>query len=260
MGESLTGRKPLETSESQEKELSKKEGIEVAKKNDIERLASELGMDINMEALRQAQRDIQITLHGGSKVSLEQYEALLIHKMYEYFRLGVMWKTKEMMKKQTGVDDSLVKWVLKEMAEKELKFGLRPIEHVIPLTGDVYITIEGRRFYARQQGIDFSVKYETIKDGSKDNIWEFKCTVTLLKSGVEYEGYGKASPANVFRKDYIPDMGRKRSLAHALELAFPLGVSAEDADMITDFRMAEETAIEAKENGAKELVNSLDEI
>jgi len=55
-------------------------------------------------------------------------------------------------------------------------------------------------------------------------------------------------------------MGRKRSLAHALELAFPLGVSAEDADMITDFRMAEETAIEAKGNGAKELVNSLDEI
>jgi hypothetical protein len=113
MRESLTGRKPLETSESQEKEQSKKEGIEVAKKNDIERLASELGMNINMEALRQAQRDIQITLHGGSKVSLEQYEALLIHKMYEYFRLGVMWKTKEMMKKQTGVDDSLVKWVLK---------------------------------------------------------------------------------------------------------------------------------------------------
>ncbi len=55
-------------------------------------------MDINMEALRQAQKEIQITLHGGAKVSLEQYEALLINKMYEYLRLGVMWKTKEMMR------------------------------------------------------------------------------------------------------------------------------------------------------------------
>jgi len=265
MGERLTGKKPLETDKSEEakevvEEQAKKNAIETAERSEIERLASQLGMDINMEALRQAQKEIQITLHGGAKVSLEQYEALLINKMYEYLRLGVMWKTKEMMKKQTGIDESLVKWVLKEMAEKELKFGLRPIEHVIPLTGDVYITIEGRRFYARQQGIDFSVRYEMIKDGSKDSIWEFKCTVHLIKSGVEYEGYGKASPANVFRKDYIPDMGRKRALAHALELAFPLGVSAEDADMITDFRVAEETAAEVKGNGAKELVSNLDEI
>lgn len=205
---------------------------------------------------------IHVKLASGEEVSLGQYENLIAYKVIQYIKLGVGWKVTQMMRdqdKQGSVDKTALKWILKEMAEKELMYGLKPIEHVIPLDKNVYVGINGRKFFARNTGQTYSVEYQIKKDGNEDNVWDVDCVLRVTdQDGLDsvFVGQGHASPSNVYRKDWIKDMAYKRSLADALESAFPIGASYEKAPMIQDF----EEARSLQNNSKPELVASADNL
>ncbi|WP_367363371.1 hypothetical protein [Mesotoga sp.] len=223
----------------QEKPTQKKDTKETETGIDSFIKSLELTYDENL--VNNALEHIHVKLATGEEVTLGQYENLIMYKVVQYIKLGVGWKVTQMMRdqdKQGTVDKTALKWILKEMAEKELLYGLKPIEHVIPLDKNVYVGINGRKYFARNTGQTYSVEYQIKKDGNEDNVWDIDCILTVIdKEGNKsvYVGQGHASPSNVYRKDWIKDMAYKRSLADALESAFPIGASYEKAPMIQDF-------------------------
>lgn len=225
----------------QEKKPQKKSKKEEPK-NTLEVFArEELGVEIDPEFLRQAEEKVKVKLFGGSEVSLAEYKQLIVAKIFEYRQLGIAWKVTKMIQEQEkgkAVSKPELLYLLKEIAEKELKYGLVPIQHTIPLNGKVYVTIDGRKYYARQVGAQYSIQYEVLKDGSEDNVWRIKAIV-ILSDGTKFEGIGKASPSDVYNKKWIEEMAYKRATAHALDSAFPLGTSFEDAPMDRDMMLAE---------------------
>lgn len=237
----------------EEKKLAKKEG-----KSELDNFIESLGLSYDEALVNNALETIHVKLATGEEVTLGQYENLLAYKVIQYIKLGVGWKVTQMMRdqdKEKKVDPTALKWILKEMAEKELMYALKPIEHVIPLDKNVYVGINGRKFFARNTGQSFSVQYKETKNGKDDNVWDIECVLTVTdKDGLDsvYVGQGHASPSNVYRKDWCKDMAFKRALADALETAFPIGVSYEKAPMIQDF--------ESKPEETEPLASSIDEI
>ena len=226
--------------EKKEKPVQKPKEIEEPKEDtSIDGFIKKLELSYNEALVSNALENIHVTLASGEQVTMGEYENLIAYKVVQYIRLGVGWKVAQMLREQNGKGETLaLKWVLKEMAEKELMYALKPIEHVIPLMGNVYITIAGRKFYARSTGQSYSVMYKEAKNGNDDNIWSVNCTLTVKdKDGNEsiFEGQGHASPSDVQNKKWIKDMAYKRALADALESAFPIGVSYEKSTMIQDF-------------------------
>ena len=207
----------------------------------IDSFIKSLELAYDEDLVNNALEHIHVKLATGEEVTLGQYENLIMYKVIQYIKLGVGWKVTQMMRdqdKQGMVDKTALKWILKEMAEKELMYGLKPIEHVIPLDKNVYVGVNGRKYFARNTGQSYSVEYQIKKDGNEDNVWDVDCVLTVIdKEGNKsvYVGQGHASPSNVYRKDWIKDMAYKRSLADALESAFPIGASYEKAPMIQDF-------------------------
>lgn len=226
--------------EKKEKPVQKPKEIEEPKEDtSIDGFIKKLELSYNEALVSNALENIHVTLASGEQVTMGEYENLIAFKVVQYIRLGVGWKVAQMLREQNGKGEPLaLKWVLKEMAEKELMYALKPIEHVIPLMGNVYITIAGRKFYARSTGQSYSVMYKEAKNGNDDNIWSVNCALTVKdKDGNEsiFEGQGHASPSDVTNKKWIKDMAYKRALADALESAFPIGVSYEKSTMIQDF-------------------------
>ncbi len=213
--------------------------------SEIEKTVKEFGIEPDQGNLQTAQEAIKIKLHNGQELNLGQYEALIEQTIRKYYKFGIAWKVKKMWQDQAKSDkcppyDELGRmWMLVTMAEKEWLIGLKPIDHTIPLMGQVYVTIEGRKYHARKTGVDFTVDIETIKDGTKDNVWKKKATITL-DGGKKISAEGKATPSDVNKVKWVEEMASKRSLARALDLVFPIGASAEDAVMDADFATSSE--------------------
>jgi len=242
------------TKEKKEVKEEKKESKEEKKEEGITAFIKSLELNYDEKLVNNALENIHVTLASGEQITMGEYENLIAYKVVQYIRLGVGWKVTQMLRDQNGkAEMTALKWVLKEMAEKELLYSLKPIEHVIPLMGNVYITIAGRKYYARNTGQSYSVKYEEIKSGTEDNVWFVRCNLLLVdKEGnqLAFEGQGHASPLDVTNKKWIKDMAYKRALADALESAFPIGVSYEKSTMIDELSKEESVA----------LVDSIDEI
>ncbi len=213
---------------------------EIPDTTEIENTVKEFGIEPDQSNLQAAQEAIKIKLHNGQELNLAQYEALIEQTIRKYYKFGIAWKVKKMWQDQAKSEkcppyDELGRmWMLVTMAEKEWLHGLRPIDHTIPLMGQVYVNIEGRKFHARKMGVPFTVEITTTKDGSKDNIWRKECTLTL-KDGQKIKADGKASPADVQKAKWTEEMATKRALARALDMVFPIGASAEDAVIDADF-------------------------
>jgi len=105
--------------------------------------------------------------------------------------------------------------------------------HVIPLKGNLYVNISGYRFYARNTGIKYGVSFECLKDGSTDNKWRYRCTISFADGSPSISAEGYASPQSYKGNiEYIANMAMKRAEMHAYSRAFPIGASVEEADMI----------------------------
>jgi hypothetical protein len=231
--------KETKVKEEVQEKPKQKQTKEIEKETSIDTFIKSLELSYDETLVNNALENIHVSLASGEQVTMGEYENLIAYKVVQYIRLGVGWKVTQMLREQNGKGETLaLKWVLKEMAEKELLYALKPIEHVIPLMGNVYITIAGRKFYARSTGQSYSVTYKESKNGNDDNIWSVDCILTVKdREGNEsvFEGQGHASPSDVTNKKWIKDMAYKRALADALESAFPIGVSYEKSTMIQDF-------------------------
>ena len=259
MTEGLFGEEVKGNGKAKKVQEKKEEKKEEKNEGGIAAFIKTLELEYDESLVNNALENIHVELASGETVTLGEYENLITYKVVQYIKLGVGWKVTQMMRdqsKENKVDPIALKWVLKEMAEKELLYGLKPIEHVIPLDKNVYVGIAGRKYYARNTGQSYSVEYKETKNGKDDNVWDVDCLLTVKdKEGhiSTFIGQGHASPNNVYRKDWCKDMAYKRALADALESAFPIGVSYEKSTMIQDLS-------QAQEEKKPELTDSIDEI
>ena len=197
------------------------------------------------ELLESALGKVKMSLWTGDVVTYGEYQALKNETVRQWMLDGTAERVMEMVLDQGRIRRKdgtviemkptearkVVSWLLRQMAEKYLELGLKPIEHTIPLNRRLYVWIEGRRFHAARTGVPYTYAIETVKDGSDDKIWKKKCTIkaTINETVIQREGYGSASPANLnshmVSAGYIEEMAIKRALANALDALFPIGAS-----------------------------------
>lgn len=225
----------------------------------FEEFVHRLGMDATLEDLKQAEDMLKITTVSG-EVSLRAYRLAMLGKIHEYYKLGIAREVKRMMEEQASmsksrnpnmrmVSDYDVMLILVQMADKELKYGLIPFEHMIPLNKKIYITFAGRLYYGMKTGkfAGFDPnETRIIKDGSKDGHWIARACVVKLeytKTGepikLKFYGDGEVLPfeveTNKTLRKYAKHMAMKRAKANALKEAFPIGY-----DELTDSQMDRE--------------------
>lgn len=217
------------------KDQKKKEAPEEKdERPQIVRFASSLGIDLDLNELKKVNESITVKIANGQEISLFAYNQKVGELLYQYFKMGIMEVVSKEMKDQGEYNEFLLKWVLKEMAEKELRYGLRPLDHVIPLKGRVYIKIDGYRYHARNTGIKYGVSFEPVYEDVKNNKFTYRCTITFSDPSMPpVSSEGTASPISYKgNTEYMRQMAMKRAEMHALAIAFPIGVSVEEVDMI----------------------------
>lgn len=231
-----------EVVEEEPKKNGKKKGEEEAKekkeKNDdrplIVRFANSLGLDdFDYEAIKEVEKGISVRISGDQEVSLYAFKGMIVKKMYEYVTMRVHKEVEKKMRDQGDFSEDALRFTLMQLAEKEIKYGLQPMIHVIPLKGNLYVNISGYRFYARNTGVKYGVSFECLKDGSTDNKWRYRCTISFADGSPSISAEGYASPQSYKGNiEYIANMAMKRAEMHAYSRAFPIGASVEEADMI----------------------------
>ncbi len=228
---------------------------------DFETFAAQLGLAVRADlpnVLKGVQERVKITTIYG-EVTLAEYEALLLYKIYSYTRLGIAHLVadkireqhqarirkyggqpydKETLRKRTFV-------VLWEMAQKEVQYGLRPLEHMAVVAEQVFIKRDGWLYYAHTSGKLKDIRFEVMKDGRKDgdNVWMVKCTIERT-DGRKFEGIGEADPGNVHSKNAIEKMAYTRAFREAAKYAFPLGADIEEAEEVLAAEQARELKAE----------------
>ena len=229
----------------------------------FEEFTQRLGVDATLEDLKQAEEMLKITTVNGD-VSLKAFKIAMLGKLHEYYSLGIAREVKKMMEEQASlsksknpnlrmVSDYDVMLILVQMADKELRYGLMPFEHMIPLNKKIYITFQGRLYYAMKTGKFAGFDPEEtkiIKDGSKDGHWIAKACVVKMETTragetikLKYYGEGEVLPYEVennksMRKN-AKHMAMKRAKANALKEAFPIGYD-EITDSVIDKDFLEE--------------------
>ena len=231
-----------EVVEEESKKNGKKKGEEEAKekkekKDDrplIVRFANSLGLDdFDYEAIKEVEKGISVRISGDQEVSLYAFKGMIVKKMYEYVTMRVHKEVEKKMRDQGDFSEDALRFTLMQLAEKEIKYGLQPMIHVIPLKGNLYVNISGYRFYARNTGVKYGVSFECLKDGSTDNKWRYRCTISFADGSPSISAEGYASPQSYKGNiEYIANMAMKRAEMHAYSRAFPIGASVEEADMI----------------------------
>ena len=231
-----------EVVEEEPKKNGKKKGEEEAKekkekKDDrpaIVRFANSLGLDdFDYEAIKEVEKGISVRISGDQEVSLYAFKGMIVKKMYEYVTMRVHKEVEKKMRDQGDFSEDALRFTLMQLAEKEIKYGLQPMIHVIPLKGNLYVNISGYRFYARNTGVKYGVSFECLKDGSTDNKWRYRCTISFADGSPSISAEGYASPQSYKGNiEYIANMAMKRAEMHAYSRAFPIGASVEEADMI----------------------------
>lgn len=214
-----------------------KEAPEEDKKDErpqIVRFASSLGIELDLTELKKVNESITVKIANGQEITLFAYNQKVGELLYQYFKMGIMEVVSKEMKEQGEYNEFLLKWVLKEMAEKELRYGLRPLDHVIPLKGRVYIKIDGYRYHARNTGVKYGVSFEPVYEDLKNNKFTYRCIITFSDPSMPpISAEGTASPMSYKgNTEYMRQMAMKRAEMHALAIAFPIGVSVEEVDMI----------------------------
>jgi len=228
--------------EEEPKKNGKKKGEEEAKekkekKDDrpaIVRFANSLGLDdFDYDAIKEVEKEIKVKIAGNQEISLYAFKGMIVKKMYEYVTMRVHKEVEKKMRDQGDFSEDALRFTLMQLAEKEIKYGLQPMVHVIPLKGNLYVNISGYRFYARNTGIKYGVSFECLKDGSTDNKWRYRCTISFADGSPSISAEGYASPQSYKGNiEYIANMAMKRAEMHAYSRAFPIGASVEEADMI----------------------------
>lgn len=229
----------------------------------FEEFTQRLGVDATLEDLKQAEEMLKITTVNGD-VSLKAFKIAMLGKLHEYYSLGIAREVKKMMEEQASlsksknpnlrmVSDYDVMLILVQMADKELRYGLMPFEHMIPLNKKIYITFQGRLYYAMKTGKFAGFDPEEtkiVKDGSKDGHWIAKACVVKMETTrtgetikLKYYGEGEVLPYEVennksMRKN-AKHMAMKRAKANALKEAFPIGYD-EITDSVIDKDFLEE--------------------
>lgn len=237
---------------------------QLAPKEDFATFTTQLGLAVRAdlpEVLKGVQERVKIaTIYG--EVTLAEYEALLLYKIFSYTRLGIAHLVadkireqhqarikkyggqpydKETLRKRTFV-------VLWEMAQKEVQYGLRPLEHMAVVAEQVFIKRDGWLYYAHTSGKLKDVRFEIMKDGRKDgdNVWIVKCTIERT-DGRKFEGIGEADPGNVHSKNAIEKMAYTRAFREAAKYAFPLGADIEEAEEVLAAEQAREPRVVEQE-------------
>ncbi|MEM2125633.1 MAG: hypothetical protein QXQ53_04480 [Candidatus Methanosuratincola sp.] len=206
--------------------MADKENQVVVEKEKTDLLTQIVGTPIELEAIDAAHKLKLSTAMGA--VSLVEFEQLVKAKLAEYIRFGVARRTWQIMTDQAArsshktpsMDD--LKLILLEMARQEVKYGLLPLYHTIPIDGKLYVTADGYRYYAEHSGKLKSISWERVKEGDVDVV---RCRVTRT-DGAEFLGEAfvdnKRSP-----NDDPVERARTKSMRRALRRAFPVGMDAE---------------------------------
>jgi len=200
------------------------------KSKDFEEFSSLMGLPVTHEDVKKAQELLKIsTIYG--QVSMSEFEALVLRKIYEYNNFGVARKVWEIMAQNGGGSMEDFKVILLEMARLEIEYGLRPIVHTIPVSKSVYIKADGYLYYAKRSGQLKSIKWE---DSEENGGWRSVCKVYVLFNDevVEYEGIGFARPNPKVYSDDPREKARTQAMRRALRRAFPIGGSDEIYDEV----------------------------
>lgn len=200
----------------------------------IVRFANSLGLDdYDYDAIKEVEKGIAVQIAGGQEISLYAFKGMIVKKMYEYVTMRVHKEVEKKMRDQGDFSEDALRFTLMQLAEKEIKYGLQPMTHVIPLKGNLYVNISGYRFYARNTGVKYGIGFECLKDGTQDSKWRYRCTISFADGSPSISAEGYASPQSYKGNvEYIANMAMKRAEMHAYARAFPIGASVEEAEMI----------------------------
>ena len=134
--------------EEEPKKNGKKKAAEEAKEKkepkdnrpSIVRFANSLGLDdFDYEAIKDVEKGISVKISGDQEVSLFAFKGMIVKKMYEYVTMRVHKEVEKKMRDQGDFSEDALRFTLMQLAEKEIKYGLQPMTHVIPLKGNLYV-------------------------------------------------------------------------------------------------------------------------
>ncbi len=221
-----------ETTAKEEKKAKVKQ--EEDNRPSLVKFANSLGLDdFDYQAIREVEKKIIVQIADDQEVSLYEYKGMIVLKMFEYVTMRVHKEVEKEMKEQGSFSEDALRFMLMQLAEKEIKYGLKPMVHVIPLKGKLYTNISGYRFYARNTGIKYGIGFECIKDGTQDGKWRYRCTITFADGSPSISAEGAASAMSYKgNPEHLPTMAMKRAEMHAYTKAFPIGASVDEAEMI----------------------------
>lgn len=214
-----------------------------------------IGYDVNLAQLEEGMKTLKKTTIYG-ETDLITYESLIKAKVYEYIKFGVAKRVWAMMEEQAerrhiggkGLKETDLLLILLEMARMEVEYGLRPIIHVIPVDGQIYVKADGFLYYGKASGNLKNIKWEDVE---KNGVWYSKCIV-YTTSG-EYEGIASAKPNPKVYTDDPREKARTKAMRRALRRAFPIGAGDEIYD---EFENSPIKEINVSEN-LKELLGNI---
>lgn len=202
---------------------------------------SRFGLDISQDMLSAAAQSVKIQTVYGT-ITLADYRVNLVGKLYEYYTTGVAYRVYEMMNDQLkgNVSKKDVLVMLTMMAEKELKYGLQPLEHMIPIKKQLFVTFPGLLHYAHRTGLFKGFCDETV-EVKPDGTVHARSYVVKVVDGqdVKFCGEGEVDKFEQEKNNamknlaHAKQMALKRARAAALKIAFPIGY-----DLLTDANIA----------------------
>ena len=203
----------------------------------IEVFAEAVGKTLTSAEIQEAMKKLTVkTIYGD--IDMAEYDKVVTAKLFEYIKYGVarqVWQMMLRQEKNSTSDDLLV--ILLSMARMEVEYGLRPLEHVIPVAGRLYIKADGYLFYAKRSGNLKSIEWS---DTEENGTWTSICKVTT--DGGVYEGVAVVQPTRNFADD-PREKARTKAMRRALRRAFPIGGSDEIYDEVTQKSYQEPSSI-----------------
>ena len=210
-----------------ERKVSKK-AISLWQAPTIEVFAEAVGKTLTSAEIQEAMKKLTVkTIYGD--IDMAKYDQLVAAKMFEYVKYGIAKRIWKMMQKQDSAittDDLLT--MLLEMSRMEIEYGLRPLMHIIPVAGQLYVKAEGFLYYAKRSGHLKELKWE---DEEKNGVWTSRCMVTTT-DGAVFEGIATVHPTSN-RMDDPREKARTKAMRRALRRAFPVGGTDEIYDEVT---------------------------
>jgi len=138
------------------------------------------------------------------------------------------------------------------LAEYEVRYGLKPMIHVVLIDGYPYVTAEGYRYWGRESGIVKRISVSEPQFDEKHKMWVVRCEVETA-NGETFSDIGKCRIDEPTRADPI-DMARTRAIRRTLRLAVPLGLDEEEDRAFSEsFNNGVATPVQVPEKPARNL-------